>query len=39
MGKLPNKELAYIALEKLSEYCLNEEHPTERKRLLYSNPF
>jgi len=32
MAKLPNGEYAVVPLEKLTEYALNTEHPTERHK-------
>lgn len=34
MGKLPNKDLAHVAIEKLSEYCLNESHPYGKEKAI-----
>lgn len=32
MGKLRNHENAYVSLEKLTEYCLNEHHPYGKEK-------
>ncbi len=34
MGKLKNHDKAYISLEKLTEYCLNEFHPYGKEKAL-----